>query len=147
MRHYEFEFIVPPEAIDQLGHVNNLEYIRWVQDAATRHSEAVGLGWDEYRAMGTAFVVRRTAVEYLREVGVGEALRVATWIESTTRVTATRATEIRNAKGEVVVTAQTVWVYVTLATMRPTRMSPRIVDAFGGHPVGATTAPHALAEP
>ena len=33
-------FTVPPEAIDVNGHVNNLEYLRWMQEVATRHSAA-----------------------------------------------------------------------------------------------------------
>ena len=39
---YRYEFTVPVEAEDQNGHVNNVEYLRWMQDAAMKHSETVG---------------------------------------------------------------------------------------------------------
>ncbi len=139
MRRFEYEITVPPEAIDQLGHVNNIEYVRWVQDAAMRHSEAAGLDWAAYQEIGAAFVIRRHAIEYLREAKVGDVLRVATWIEAATRITAERATEIRNAKGEEIVTARTTWVFVSLETMRPVRMPTRVADAFGGWPGGKPT--------
>jgi len=35
---YRHELVVPREAEDQNGHVNNVEYLRWMQDAAMRHS-------------------------------------------------------------------------------------------------------------
>ena len=38
---YEIELDVMPADIDQLGHVNNVVYLRWVQDAAVAHWTAV----------------------------------------------------------------------------------------------------------
>jgi acyl-CoA thioester hydrolase len=139
MRRFEYEITVPADAIDQLGHVNNIEYVRWVQDAAVRHSEAAGLDWGTYEEMKAAFVIRRHVIEYLREAHIGDVLHVATWIESATRITALRATEIRNAKGEPIVTAQTTWVFVSLETMRPVRINERVATAFGGWPDGRPT--------
>ncbi len=134
MRRFEYEITVPPDSIDQLGHVNNIEYVRWVQDAAVKHSDATGLDWNAYLEMKAAFVIRRHVIEYLREAKVGERLRVATWIESATRITALRATEIRNEKGDAILTAQTTWVFVSLETMRPVRINQRVAEAFGGRP-------------
>jgi acyl-CoA thioester hydrolase len=115
-----------------LGHVNNIEYVRWVQEAAVRHSEAVGLDWETYRQLGAAFLIRRHEIEYLRAAHVGEKLRISTWIDANTRVTAVRATEIHNQRGEVILTARTTWVFIALDTMRPQRIHPRVVEAFGG---------------
>jgi len=33
---YRYELSVPKEAEDQNGHVNNIEYLRWVQDVAVK---------------------------------------------------------------------------------------------------------------
>lgn len=134
MKRFEYEITVAPDSIDQLGHVNNIEYVRWMQDAAMKHSEASGLDWATYQSMRVAFVIRRNVIEYLREAKVGEVITVATWIESATRITALRATEIRNARGEPIVTARTTWVFVSLDTMRPVRITERVAEAFGGWP-------------
>jgi acyl-CoA thioester hydrolase len=132
MDRFEYELVVPPDVIDVFGHVNNIEYVRWVQDAAVKHSDAVGLSWDVYLELGAAFVIRRHEIDYLRSARVGETLRIATYIVSHTRITANRATEISHANGERILTAMTTWVYVGLDTLRPKRIDQRIVRAFTG---------------
>ena len=39
---HRLEIAVTPEVIDGNGHVNNVEYIRWMQQAAISHSDAAG---------------------------------------------------------------------------------------------------------
>jgi acyl-CoA thioester hydrolase len=58
------ELVAQPEDIDELGHVSNITYVRWIQLAATEHSAA--LGWDTaaYRRLGAVFVVKRHEIEY-----------------------------------------------------------------------------------
>ena len=41
---YERHFVVGKESIDVFRHVNNREYLRWMEDAASAH--AAELGWD-----------------------------------------------------------------------------------------------------
>lgn len=132
MKRFEYELVVPPDVIDAFGHVNNIEYVRWVQDTAVKHSDAVGLTWQVYLELGAAFVIRRHEIDYLRSARVGEKLHIATWIASNTRVTAVRATEISHANGDRILNAMTTWVYVTLDTLRPQRIHERIVRAFSG---------------
>ncbi|MBU0575210.1 MAG: hypothetical protein KKF28_01770 [Proteobacteria bacterium] len=40
---YREEFLVPRDAVDANGHVNNVVYLRWMQDVAIRHSDAAGV--------------------------------------------------------------------------------------------------------
>src|SRR5438046_1184703 len=49
---FTMPFAVPQEDIDVLGHASNIAYVRWVQDVAVGHSDAVGLTWDAYRELG-----------------------------------------------------------------------------------------------
>lgn len=132
MEKYTYQITVPVEAIDQFGHVNNIEYVRWVQDAARMHSLHVGYGWEHYHSLGAAFVIRRHEIDYLRPAVAGETLEVTTWIDSHTRVSALRVTEIRNLRGEVILRARTTWVFVSLRTMRPQRIPEEIRRRFGG---------------
>jgi len=41
-RIYEYRHLVTAEEIDGLGHVNNVIYLKWLQDAAVAHSTANG---------------------------------------------------------------------------------------------------------
>jgi acyl-CoA thioester hydrolase len=132
MKKFSYQLTVEPAAIDLFGHVNNAEYVRWVQDAAQLHSMHVGYGWEEYRSLGAAFVIRRHEIDYLRSAHQDDVLEVATWIDSHTRISALRATEIRDASGELILRAMTTWVWVSLTTMRPQRIPDEVRQRFLG---------------
>ena len=51
-RIYQEVFTVADASIDVQGHVNNREYLRWMEGVATRH--AALLGWDFETLKGSA---------------------------------------------------------------------------------------------
>jgi hypothetical protein len=55
-----------PEDIDELGHVNNAAWVRWIQDMATAHWRAVA---DPAHVDAYVWVVTRHEIDYLRAVG------------------------------------------------------------------------------
>jgi len=123
-------------SIDVVGHVNNIEYLRWVQDIAVGHSDAVGFTWEAYQKLGAVFVVRRHEIDYLRPVLRGDRLELRTWIDSAFAAKCKRGTSIvrlaTDDKPEIqVASAMTTWGYVELATGRPTRIPDEIRVAFG----------------
>jgi acyl-CoA thioester hydrolase len=116
---HEYEFEVPPDAIDENDHVNNVEYVRWMQEAAVRHFGSVG-GNDLMDAAGATWVVRSHHVEYLRPALRGERIRVRTWVKDFRRVMSTRKYEfVRADGGTVLAKGETEWVYVDVKTGRP----------------------------
>jgi acyl-CoA thioester hydrolase len=132
------ERVAGPDVIDELDHVSNIAYLRWVQEAAKAHSAAVG--WDSaaYFAIGSVFVVRRHEIEYLAPVREGERVRVSTWIQSWTAVTSERHTHIdRAGDGAPVVRAKTLWAMIDFATGRPRRVPAEIREAFAKEPAAA----------
>ncbi len=125
---FTMELAVADDDIDELGHVGNLVYVRWVLDAAMAHS--VALGWDlaAYRRAGGVFVVRRQEVDYLRPAFRGERVRIETWVEALSHVTSLRRTRI--VRGEdVLARASTTWVFVRLDG-RPVRIPAAVAAAF-----------------
>ena len=131
-----FELSIRAEAsdIDELGHVSNIVFVRWIQDVAVAHSAHVGLSFEAYRTIGAVFFVRRHEIDYLRPVLRGDDLLLRTWIGSIFAAKCLRATEIvrREADGTetIVARALTTWGCVEIATGRPTRIPPAIRDAF-----------------
>ncbi len=115
--------------IDELGHVSNLVYLRWVQDVAKEHSESVGYDAEAYEALGAVFVVRRHEIDYLAPAYAGDRIRAVTWVETWRGASATRRTTIeRDADGRALARAVTTWAYVNQKTGRPLRI-PRDVTA------------------
>jgi|GEM_PF-598287 len=141
--------------IDMLGHVSNVAYVKWVQDAAVAHSEAVGFGIAQYNQLGAVFVVRRHEIEYLRPAMHGDRVEVRTWVESAAAAKCVRATEVVRVNSaqqgaqpqpEVMLArAKTTWGYMELATGRPRRIPDPIRAAFSQPLMKARAAAQALA--
>ena len=128
---------VTSDDIDALGHASNIAYVRWVQDVAVAHSEAVGFGYPEYDEIGAVFVIRRHEVDYLRPALRGDRLEVRTWVASAQAAKCIRMTEIRNkADGVVLAKATTTWGFVDVTRGRPTRIPDPIRIAFLQPPRG-----------
>lgn len=124
--------VVPtPADIDDLAHVSNLVYLRWVLEAARAHSDA--RGWDPaaYRELGATWVVRRHEIDYLRSAKLGDAIAVTTWVDSWKRVSCVRCTEIAMQRdGAMVARAATTWAFVELDGGRPTRVPDVLIAKF-----------------
>jgi len=130
MNTFHRDFEVLPESIDFLGHVSNMEYLRWQQEVALEHSDHVGLTWEQCQKDGGAFVVRRHSLDYLRPAKLRDKLRLTTWVEQSTPMSAVRRTELRDRAGELLFKGETIWVYVSLETLRPRRIPQEVRDRF-----------------
>lgn len=120
---------VRPDDIDRQGHVNNVAFVRYVQEAAVAHWTAAAPA--EFQAAYT-WVVRRHEVEYLKPAFPGDELVARTWVGEPTGATWERFTEVARADGAVLATARTVWVLLDAATGRLRRVDPRMVAALAG---------------
>ena len=130
MLNYELEFPVQNTDIDVLGHVNNISYVRWVQDVALLHSFTVGLDLDAYQRFGAVFVVRQHTIDYLRAISPGGNVLARTWITVMAAAKYTRATELwRN--DELVARASSRWAFVDTTEGRPTRIPQEVFARFG----------------
>ena len=126
-----FAIPITPAAddIDELGHVSNLVYLRWVQDVAMAHTRALGWDYAQYRALGAVFMVRRHEIDYVAQVALGQGLRAETWVDSWRMASCVRKTEILR-DDKVVARAATTWAMIGLATGRPQRIPDELVALF-----------------
>jgi acyl-CoA thioester hydrolase len=126
-----FEQPIEPRAedIDELGHVNNAVYVRWIQDMATAHWRAVARPEDVDRYV---WVVTRHEIDYRRATKLGETLVARTWVGEPQGARFDRFVEIVGADGSVRVSARTVWALVELSTMRPIRIQREVAAPFLG---------------
>lgn len=125
---YELPIDVRPEDIDDLGHVNNVVYLRWVQDAATAHWQARAAQEDQASLF---WVVARHEIDYLRSAFLETEVVARTWVGTATRRQFERHTElVRGDDGRTLVRARTIWVPVDAETLRPTDVSDRVREQF-----------------
>ncbi len=126
------EMTVPAEGVsDGVPHVNNVEYVRWVDRLAEMATDAAGFTRARHLEEGTMWFVARHEIDYRGEAFAGDGILAATWIVDGTRTTVRRATlVVRPADGRIICEAMTRWALVNLETRRPVRIPAAIRDAF-----------------
>lgn len=125
-----FEASFTPQAsdIDANGHVNNVVYLRWIQDMATAHWAARQPAADQAR---WAWIVLRHEVDYRRALLPGETARARTWVaRKPDGPRFDRYVRIDGPDGSMCAQAVTVWCLIDAATGRPKRVPQDIVDRF-----------------
>ncbi|MBK9035045.1 MAG: acyl-CoA thioesterase [Myxococcales bacterium] len=130
MRH-ALTVVAQPEDIDDLGHVSNQVYLRWVLDIAVAHSTV--LGWDAaaYQRLGAGWVVRRHELDYLAQVRVGDEVTIETWVDTWKGVSCVRRTAMRRARdGAEVLRAATTWAFIDFTSGRPRKIPDEIRALF-----------------
>ena len=133
---HEYEIEVTPSLIDANGHVNNVEFVRWMQEAAVRHADAAGCT-AATAAAGATWVVRSHHVEYLRPAFAGDRVRVLTWVADYRRAFSLRRYRfVRAGDGVVLAKGETDWVFVDVARGRPRSIPEDIQGMFELGPEG-----------
>ena len=125
---YEVPIEVRPEDIDDLGHVNNVVYVRWVLEAAAAHWEARAPANDRASVL---WVVARHEIDYLRPAYLETEVLARTWVGTARRRKFERHTElVRAGDDKRLVRARTLWVPVDAETLRPTAVSDVVRERF-----------------
>lgn len=128
MTPFERRITAQPEDIDELGHVNNAAWVRWIQDMATAHWQAVAAPKHQEAYV---WVVTRHEIDYLRAVSPGETVTGRTWVPDPPRgARFDRHMEFIGDDGKPRVRAKTTWAIVEKATGRPLRVPPEVAAPF-----------------
>ncbi len=120
VRHYE---------CDALGHLNNANYARYMQEAAFEASAAVGYSKVRYEALGHLWLARETEIEYLMPLHYGDTVQIKTWVGDFRRVRSRRFYEFHR-DDQLIARASTDWVYLEDSSGRPTAVPPEMIAAF-----------------
>jgi acyl-CoA thioester hydrolase len=128
MRQYEQSFTALSADIDELGHVNNTVWVRWVQDMATAHWTAAAT---PEQSAAYVWVVVRHEIDYLGNLKDGESVAARTWVaDKAEGAKFDRHVEF-SKDGRVIVRARTTWAILDRARLRPIRVPKDVVERFG----------------
>jgi acyl-CoA thioester hydrolase len=133
-QHQPFELLISilPEDIDQLNHVNNVVYLRWVQEVAIAHWTAAASA----EAQATLFwVVARHEIDYKRPAFLQDGIIARTWVGTAEKRSFERHTELLRARDRALLArVRTLWCPMSMATGRPTDVGEAILAEFStGH--------------
>lgn len=125
---FEIALAVEPADLDQLGHVNNVTYVRWVQDVAVAHWQAVAPAADQAKVR---WIVLRHEIDYLQQAFPGDGIIARTWVGKGTRVRFERFTELLRAADRVMLAkARTMWCPIDAERHRPVAVSAEVRARF-----------------
>jgi acyl-CoA thioester hydrolase len=130
IRIYRHEFRVPEDAVDRNGHVNNVAYVQWMQDAAVAHSNASGCTKATFE-MGSTWVIRSHRIEYLRPAFADDQITVLTWVSNFRKARSLRKYKfVRASDGLVIAKGETDWVFVDASSGRPRPIPDHVAQVF-----------------
>jgi len=125
---YELSIQVQANDIDQLGHVNNVTYVRWIQDVAVAHWKATAPEADQQKLL---WIVLRHEIDYKQPAFLGQELIARTWVGNASRLKFERHTEVvRRSDGKLLVKALTLWCPIDAVTGRPIEVSGEVRRIF-----------------
>ncbi len=128
---FEILLAVEPADLDELGHVNNVTYVRWIQDAAVAHWRALAPAADQEKVR---WIVLRHEIDYLQQAFSGDVIAARTWVGSASRVRFERFTELlRAADRTLLAKARTMWCSIDAERRRPVAVSPEVRALFSAH--------------
>jgi acyl-CoA thioester hydrolase len=128
MSRFTLAITAGPDDIDELGHVNNAVWVRWIQDVATAHWRALASA-EQQRAM--VWVVARHEIDYRGNVAAGEGVVAETWVADAARgARFDRHVRFVGADGIVKVEAVTSWALIDRASGRLMRVRADLVALF-----------------
>ncbi len=112
--------------IDNLNHVNNAVYVKWMDTVATIH-------WDfltkKHALDKCIWVVSKHEIEYKREALLNDVITVKTWVGETKGVTTERHIEFYK-DNNLLVKTKTIWVLLNSKTFKPTRIRENVLKVL-----------------
>jgi len=125
---FETSVAVMPEDIDEQNHVNNTVYLRWVQEVATAHWQAIA---SSEAQEGVGWVVLRHEIDYKAPACLDDEIVLRIWVGKAARLTFERFTEIlRRSDGQLLSKARTLWCPINAQTGRPVRVPLEVREKF-----------------
>lgn len=120
---FTLEISVVEADADELGHANNVVYVRWLEDISWAHVNTLGMNWALHEATGKAMAITRTEIDYLASANPGDRLVMGTWLTGFDgRFRSARQFQlVRLSDSKTLMRAVSTHACVDLKTQRPSR--------------------------
>ncbi|MEL7444286.1 MAG: thioesterase family protein [Pseudomonadota bacterium] len=117
---------VLPEDIDFMGHVNNANYLKWVQDAVVAHWQKLAPADD---VATKAWVALKHEITYRKPAFLEDDVIASTVLESFKGARAMYRTVIKRGE-DVLAEVQSSWCCIDAETLRPAKIGEHLREFF-----------------
>lgn len=127
-QHHEYSIAIKASDIDFMGHVNNANYLTWVQEAVIAH-------WQNFAPAEAVadhlWVALKHEITYRKPAFLEDDVIADVLLEKVQGARAFYTTIIKRGE-DVLAEVQSSWCCIDADTMRPTRLAKDIVARFFG---------------
>lgn len=117
--------------IDFVGHVNNIIYVQWLENARNKLTEAMGLSIAQLAQEDEIMpIITETNIQYKKPFFLNNEVHVEVWVSEMANVFAYFNFRFLNENGEVCSTAQQKVLFIDKATQRPSRKIVKYRENF-----------------
>lgn len=120
---HEFTVKISEEHLDELNHVNNITYLKWVQDASAIHWNLLA---DDIIKNQVLWVVLRHEIDYKRQAFLHDDIKVITWVGESTGVKSIRYVNFYE-QDKIVASCKTTWCLLDKSTLKPKRIEGAVL--------------------
>jgi len=123
---FEHRIIASPHDIDELGHVNNVVYVRYIQEVAAAHWNTIA---SDALKSTYLWVVLRHEIDYKNPAFLNEEIIGTTWVGESHGARFERFVKlVRASDQKVLVESKTMWCLLDGKSMRPVRIGDDILS-------------------
>ncbi|MEZ5344700.1 MAG: acyl-CoA thioesterase [Pyrinomonadaceae bacterium] len=124
---FSHSFKVGKGDIDVHDHVNNVAYLRWIQDVAVAHW--LNAASAELQKKYTWYVLRHE-IDYKDRAFENDEVTATTWVGHATKIKCERFTEIKRG-GNLLVSGKSIWCLLDITSNKPSKITEELKEIFG----------------
>jgi acyl-CoA thioester hydrolase len=120
------------EELDFLGHVNNKQYLTWMERVAWAHANSVGINEATQKACNRILIVHEHTMRFHKECLANDSLILKTWLGQQLGACRRRRhfAFVRTHDDQTVFTATTVYVCIDRQTHRPKPIPDEFIQPY-----------------
>ena len=124
---FEIEKTVKKKHLDEFNHVNNVQYLYWVQEVAQAH-------WDKLTekksiSLEGIWIVRSHKIEYKNFTNLNDKIIISTYVKNAEGFLSERIVTIKLKKSKkILIKCITKWCFVELNTLKLKKIPQKILE-------------------
>ena len=124
---FEIEKKVKQKHLDEFNHVNNVQYLYWVQEVAQAH-------WDKLNEIKSIYhegswIVRSHKIEYKNFTNLNDKIIISTYVKNAEGFLSERIVTIKLKKSKkILIKCITKWCFVELNTLKLKKIPQKILE-------------------
>lgn len=131
MQKLTFEEKIYTYHIDFVGHVNNINYVTWMENGRVKLFEAMGISiFDLLQTQKVLPIITETIIQYKRPLFLNNRVFIECWVSQLNNASAILQFRFYNEKHELCTTGHQKGSFINSKTLRPARLGNQMRTCF-----------------